>query len=162
MKIWLDAQLPPALARWFQEQPWDIKAVAVRDIGLRDASDPEIFAKARAAGAVVMTKDQDFVRLLEVQGPPPQVIWLRLGNTSTGALKEVLSKLTPRSGRHADLLEANKIGFQLGFTILQEHGNHLLQVRLKLIKALCLTMGAWKPRYIAHEQTGVGAALDHR
>jgi predicted nuclease of predicted toxin-antitoxin system len=39
-----------------------------------------------------MTKDQDFIRLLEVQGPPPQVIWLRLGNTSTGALKQVLSK----------------------------------------------------------------------
>ena len=45
MKIWLDAQLPPALARWFQEQPWGIKAVAVRDIGMRDASDPEIFAE---------------------------------------------------------------------------------------------------------------------
>jgi predicted nuclease of predicted toxin-antitoxin system len=37
MKIWLDAQLPPALARWIQEQPWDIEAVAVRDIGMRDA-----------------------------------------------------------------------------------------------------------------------------
>ena len=69
MRIWLDAQMPPALARWIQEQPWGIEAVAVRDIGMRDASDPEIFAEASAAGAVVMTKDQDFIRLLEVQGP---------------------------------------------------------------------------------------------
>jgi len=97
MKIWLDAQLPPALARCIQEQPWNVKAVAVRDIGMRDASDPEIFDQARAAVAVVMTKDQDFIRLLEVQGPPPQVIWLRLGNTSTGALKEVLSKTLPQA-----------------------------------------------------------------
>jgi len=59
---------------------------------MRDASDPEIYAEARAAGAVVMTKDQDFIRLLEVQGPPPQVLWLRLGNSSTMALKQVLSR----------------------------------------------------------------------
>ena len=97
MKIWLDAQLPPAVARWIQEQPWDIEAVAVRDIGMRDASDPEIFAEARAAGAVVMTKDQDFIRLLEFQGPPPQVIWLRLGNSSTKALKQVLSTTLPQA-----------------------------------------------------------------
>jgi len=97
MKIWLDAQLPPALARCIQEQPWNVKAVAVRDIGMRDASDPEIFDQARAAVAIVMTKDQDLIRLLEVQGPPPQVIWLRLGNTSTGALKEVLSKTLPQA-----------------------------------------------------------------
>jgi hypothetical protein len=49
----LDHPVLAALARWIQEQPSDIQAVAVRDIGLRDASDPEIFAEARAAGAVV-------------------------------------------------------------------------------------------------------------
>jgi predicted nuclease of predicted toxin-antitoxin system len=93
----LDHPVLAALARWIQEQPSDIQAVAVRDIGLRDASDPEIFAEARAAGAVVMTKDQDFIRLLEVQGPPPQVIWLRLGNSSTMALKQVLSTTLPQA-----------------------------------------------------------------
>lgn len=66
MTLWLDAQLPPALARWIGEQPWGVDAVAVREIGLRDASDPEIFRQARAAGAVVMTKDRDFIRLLEL------------------------------------------------------------------------------------------------
>jgi predicted nuclease of predicted toxin-antitoxin system len=65
--------------------------VAVRELGLRDASDPEIFRRARAAGAVVMTKDRDFIRLLDEQGPPPQVIWLRLGNSSNVALQRVLS-----------------------------------------------------------------------
>ena len=43
MTLWLDAQLPPALARWISEQPWGVDAVAVRELGLRDASDPEIF-----------------------------------------------------------------------------------------------------------------------
>jgi hypothetical protein len=71
MTLWLDAQLPPLLAAWIHAQNWGIKAVAVREIGLRDASDPVIFQAARAAGAVVITKDRDFIRLLEEQGPPP-------------------------------------------------------------------------------------------
>jgi hypothetical protein len=43
----------------------------VREIGLRDASDPEIFRRARVANAVVMTKDRDFIRLARglEQGP---------------------------------------------------------------------------------------------
>lgn len=61
--------------------------MAVRELGLRDASDPEIFRRARAARSVVMTKDRDFIRLLDEQGPPPQVIWLRLGNSSNAALQ---------------------------------------------------------------------------
>ena len=69
----------------------NLDAVAVRDIGLRDANDAEIFRQACAADAVVMTKDRDFIRLLEEQGPPPRVIWLRVGNTSNAALQGVLS-----------------------------------------------------------------------
>ena len=38
-----------------------------------------------------MTKDSDFVLLLEQLRPPPQVLWLTIGNTSNAHLKEVLS-----------------------------------------------------------------------
>jgi len=37
-----------------------------------------------------MTKDRDFLHLLFEQGPPPQVIWLRVGNSSNQALQAVL------------------------------------------------------------------------
>ena len=37
-----------------------IKTIAVRDLGLRDAEDREIFEAAKAQGVVVMTKDRDF------------------------------------------------------------------------------------------------------
>lgn len=100
MTLWLDAQLPPLLAGWINGQGWGLQAIAVRELGLRDASDPVIFQAARAAGAVVMTKDRDFIRLLEEQGPPPQVIWLRLGNCSNAALQEVLSTTLPRAMAH--------------------------------------------------------------
>lgn len=39
----------------------------------------------------MLTKDSDFVLLLEQLGPPPQVLWLTIGNTSNAHLKEVLS-----------------------------------------------------------------------
>ena len=90
MILWLDAQLSPALANWITEQFTSIQAVPVRELGLRNADDREIFAQARSAGAVVMTKDRDFLHLLFEQGPPPQVIWLRVGNSSNQALQAVL------------------------------------------------------------------------
>ena len=37
-----------------------------------------------------MTKDRDFVDLLHRHGPPPQVIWIRCGNTSNARLREIL------------------------------------------------------------------------
>jgi len=73
-----------------------LEAVPVRELGLRDALDPEIFQAARQANALVMTKDRDFINLLEQNGPPPQVIWLRTGNSSNQALQETLaSTLAP-------------------------------------------------------------------
>ena len=72
MKIWIDAQLPPTLAQWIQKT-FDLEAFALRDLGLRDAADREIFAAARAENAVIMTKDSDFVDLVCRLGSPPQI-----------------------------------------------------------------------------------------
>jgi len=44
-----------------------------------------------------MTRDRDFIRLLEEQGPPARVIWLRLGNCSNSALQECLATTLPRA-----------------------------------------------------------------
>jgi predicted nuclease of predicted toxin-antitoxin system len=59
---------------------------------LRDATDRQIFAAAQQAGAIVMTKDSDFVELVNRYGAPPQVIWLTCGNTSNARLKQILTK----------------------------------------------------------------------
>ncbi len=80
MTIWIDAHLSPAIATWIKSQ-FGIEAVALRDLGLRDAEDPEIFETAKAQKAIVMTKDSDFVDLVERLGSPPQIIWLTCGNT---------------------------------------------------------------------------------
>jgi predicted nuclease of predicted toxin-antitoxin system len=70
--VWVDAQLSPAVARWLGAE-FGVEAVAVRDLRLRDAKDSDIFAAARAANAVVLTKDIDFALLLGRFGPPPKV-----------------------------------------------------------------------------------------
>jgi predicted nuclease of predicted toxin-antitoxin system len=92
--VWIDAQLTPYLAPWL-EQRFGIEAHAVRDLGLRDAKDRDIFRAAGAAGAVVMTKDADFVELLARFGPPPQVLWLTCGNTSNEFLRGMLRGALP-------------------------------------------------------------------
>ena len=63
MKFLVDAQLPPALAHWLREAGHE--AQAVRDIGLRDASDTIIWHHARATRAIIVTKDEDFARRVQ-------------------------------------------------------------------------------------------------
>ncbi|HXA17885.1 MAG TPA: DUF5615 family PIN-like protein [Thermoanaerobaculia bacterium] len=94
MIIWVDAQLSPALAPWILEQ-FKIEALSVRRLGLLNAKDPVIFQAAREANAVVLTKDVDFALLLERLGPPPQVLWVRCGNTSNVHLRRVLMATLP-------------------------------------------------------------------
>ncbi len=85
MTIWVDAQLPPAIAAWITTT-FGVVAVAVRDMGLRDAEDQDIFAAAKARDAVVMTKDRDFVELVQRHGSPPRVIWLAVCRREAGSL----------------------------------------------------------------------------
>ena len=91
MTIWLDAQLPPALASWIAAT-FGIPTQAVRDLGHTMDKDPVIFQAARDAKAVVMTKDADFAELVKRLGAPPQVLWVTCGNTTNARLKQILGK----------------------------------------------------------------------
>ena len=96
MILWIDAQLSPALAPWVTTA-FGLQTFALRDLGLRDASDHQIFLAAKQAGVVVVSKDSDFVELLERFGPPPQVIWLTCGNTSNANLQALLTATLPQA-----------------------------------------------------------------
>lgn len=89
LRVWVDAQLPPALARWLVAE-YGVEAAHVLDLGLLTAHDRDIFDQARAAGVVVITKDIDFVQLLERLGPPPQVVWVTAGNMTKARLLEIV------------------------------------------------------------------------
>jgi predicted nuclease of predicted toxin-antitoxin system len=94
--IWIDAHLPPALARWIASE-FQHPALAVRDLGLRHAKDSQIFAAARQPGLIVLTKDADFAEMVERLGPPPQVLWLTCGNTSEESLRILLRDALPKA-----------------------------------------------------------------
>jgi predicted nuclease of predicted toxin-antitoxin system len=90
VKVWLDAQLPPALCGWLASE-FGLEAVPLRDLGLRDARDRDIFEAARAANVIVMSKDADFAELVMQRGPPPQILWVSCGNTTNEGLRQFLS-----------------------------------------------------------------------
>ncbi|MGH8475260.1 MAG: DUF5615 family PIN-like protein [Methylococcales bacterium] len=96
MILWIDAQLSPTLAGWISET-FGVAAHAVRDVGLREAKDVVIFHAAGAARAVVMSKDSDFVALLERFGPPPQVLWVTCGHTSSARMRAILLTRFPEA-----------------------------------------------------------------
>jgi predicted nuclease of predicted toxin-antitoxin system len=96
MTIWIEAQLSPAIATWISST-FGVTALALRDIGLRDAEDSEIFEAAKAQGVIFMTKDSDFVDLVDRLGSPPQIIWLTCGNTSNAQLRKILSATLPQA-----------------------------------------------------------------
>src|SRR4029450_10647561 len=97
MILWIDAQLPPPLARWLSDT-FGVTAHAVGDLRLRDAKDLPIFHAAREAGAVIMSKDSDFVLLLARFGPPPQIVWVTCGaNTSNAGWRGILLTSFPEA-----------------------------------------------------------------
>jgi predicted nuclease of predicted toxin-antitoxin system len=92
--LWLDNQLPPALAAWMRAT-LSVDTIPIRDLNLHRASDHEIFMAARNAHVVVMTKDADFVGLVDQHGAPPQVILVTCGNTSNARLRRLIETVWP-------------------------------------------------------------------
>jgi predicted nuclease of predicted toxin-antitoxin system len=58
--------------------------------GLERAYDQEIWQFARTNGYVIVTKDADFTDLVQQRGAPPKLNWLRIGNSSTARIVELL------------------------------------------------------------------------
>lgn len=65
-------------------------SVHVRDVGLERADDRAIWAHARANGHAIVSKDEDFAERALLEGPPPKVVWIQLGNCTTAVVDELL------------------------------------------------------------------------
>lgn len=82
MKFLVDAQLPPGLCRWLEARGHQAKHV--HDLGLGAASDVEIARRAEADGAILISKDEDFLTLRLPRRFA--LLWLRCGNATNRAL----------------------------------------------------------------------------
>ena len=88
MKLLLDENLAARLARDLADvYPGSAHVLA---LGLGGAADGAIWARAAAEGVVLVTKDEDFQRLSVLLGPPPKVVWVRLGNCATADVARLL------------------------------------------------------------------------
>jgi predicted nuclease of predicted toxin-antitoxin system len=93
MRFLVDAQLPPALARWLGERGYS--ATAARDAGFLTSDDGSIRNFARSGGWVLITKDDDFADEEVGFHAGPPVVWLRIGNATNRILFAWLEPLLP-------------------------------------------------------------------
>ena len=81
MKALFDANLSPALVKALDLQfP---NSAHVRDVGLRTATDDEIWNYSKVNEFTIVSKDTEFRERSFVKGAPPKVIWLDVGNAGT-------------------------------------------------------------------------------
>lgn len=107
MRFLVDANLPPRLVGWLIEQGHE--AGYSDDLLGPSASDTAIFAAAEESDAVIVSKDRDF-RLLVQPPPPPQLLWVRLGNATNARLVALFEVNFPAALRE---LEAGELHVEI-------------------------------------------------
>lgn len=90
MKLLFDQNLSPRLVARLQDDFADASHTAL--LGLAEASDAQLWAFAAQNGYTIVTKDSDFNDIGVIQGFPPKVIWLRLGNCTTAQVEQALRR----------------------------------------------------------------------
>jgi predicted nuclease of predicted toxin-antitoxin system len=93
MRFIVDAQLPPALARWLTDHGHE--AEHVFDFGGDGTTDSEIWRRALMKTAAIITKDEDFSMRSMREADAPQVVWIRVGNTRRTTLLAWIEKVLP-------------------------------------------------------------------
>jgi predicted nuclease of predicted toxin-antitoxin system len=94
MKLLLDANISWKLVNILK--PIFGECVHVDLIGIDvPAKDIDIWNYALNNGHIIITKDNDFVNLLEINGFPPKIVLLKTGNNSSKALAELLINVKP-------------------------------------------------------------------
>ena len=83
----------------------------MRSLDLQRADDKTIFDAAKQAEAVIMSKDSDFLKLVDQFGAPPQIIWITCGNTSNSRIRAVLAKSL---GKAVELINSGEPIIEIG------------------------------------------------
>ncbi len=93
MRFLVDANLPPALARWLEFEGHEAQHIA--DLGMERMTDRAIWECARDTDACIVTKDEDFVLLQALDRAGPAIVWIRIGNAVRSVLLRRLPALWP-------------------------------------------------------------------
>jgi predicted nuclease of predicted toxin-antitoxin system len=99
VKLLFDENVSPSLVGLLRSEYPD--SAHVRDVHLRGASDRRIWEHARDNGFVIVSKDDDFRQRSLLEGAPPKVVWLQVGNAGTARIADLLRAQAPRLRRFA-------------------------------------------------------------
>ncbi len=81
MTLLFDENLSPRLVGLLSDlYPGSVHA---RDVGLFGRPDAEVWEVAARDGHTIVSKNGDFFQRSILFGPPPKVVWLRIGNGPT-------------------------------------------------------------------------------
>jgi predicted nuclease of predicted toxin-antitoxin system len=80
MKLLLDQNLSRRIVPLLQSAYPETTQIAL--LGMEGVNDYAIWQYAKNNGFVIVTKDSDFYEMSALYGIPPQLIWLKTGNTS--------------------------------------------------------------------------------
>jgi predicted nuclease of predicted toxin-antitoxin system len=89
LKLLFDVNLSPQLARDLQDLFPGSTHVYRCGLG---PCDELIWNYAKDHDFAIVTKDTDFYRMSVLQGAPPKVIWLRVGNWGTAAVTALIRR----------------------------------------------------------------------
>ena len=64
----------------------------VKELGLVNSSDQEIWNFSKRESYTIVTFDADFYDFSLIWGHPPKIIWIRTGNTTTTEIEVILRK----------------------------------------------------------------------
>jgi len=90
MKLLFDQNISHRLLNHIQDILPESKQV--RELGLENYSDKQIWEYAKENDYIIVTFDADFYDFSLVWGHPPKIIWIRTYNQTTKNIVEILRK----------------------------------------------------------------------
>ncbi|HEX6861067.1 MAG TPA: DUF5615 family PIN-like protein [Caulobacteraceae bacterium] len=107
MRFLLDQHLPASMIAVLQELGHE--ALHVKHLQMMQASDVEIWQRAKVLEAVMVTKDVDFITLAASDPAGPKVVRIRLGNCPNRVLFERVRVAWPSVVERLQVLSARVI-----------------------------------------------------
>jgi len=88
MRFLFDQNISHRILKLIPEEFTD--STSVKNEGLINAPDLEIWEFAKTNNYIIVTQDSDFNEWNSLYGFPPKIVWIRTGNLKTQSIVEVL------------------------------------------------------------------------